>query len=295
MPRTRELKPAFFQDEDLATLSRDHRLLFEALWTLADREGRLEDRPAFIKLYSFPFDADIQPADIDKMLTDLAEHAAKFIRRYRAAGKSYLVVNNLKKHQHIHPKEAASEIPGPESPERAMELPGNSEVAVEGSNFLPLPSLPSLSSSTHTSACDPCTTEHVALEQGTGKPTPYNVVSMFLGIRTEILGQAGRVERSIFAQPAQTELDKAGKWISTMTAEESSDIEPAIRLACKHVKDGANGWTHEALSKSGFLLGSIVQNWRDLREELHGCAPVVKPRKPDGEPKPTKTSSRLVF
>ena len=144
MPRTRELKPAFFQDEDLAQLSRDHRLLFEALWTLADREGRLCDRPAFIKLYSFPFDADVTPDDIDRMLTDLAAHAGGFIRRYGSGRERYIQVENLKKHQHIHPKEAPSVIP---SPEAVRELPGITGKAETSQGIMPLPSIPSLPSS----------------------------------------------------------------------------------------------------------------------------------------------------
>lgn len=147
MPRTRELKPAFFQDEDLATLSRDHRLLFSALWTLADREGRLEDRPAWIKLYSFPFDADVAPGDIDRMLSDLATHSGQFIVRYRANGKRYLLVQNFKKHQHIHPKEAPSDCPPiPEVPEPARELPVKSGKAETSQGILPLPSEPSIPS-----------------------------------------------------------------------------------------------------------------------------------------------------
>ena len=147
MPRTRELKPAFFQDEDLATLSRDHRLLFQALWTLADREGRLEDRPAWIKLYSFPFDADVQPADIDRMLTDLAAHSGRFIERYHVNGKRYMLVKNFKKHQHIHPKEAPSEHPPiPEVSEPARELPGITGNSKSDPVIPPMPSEPSCTS-----------------------------------------------------------------------------------------------------------------------------------------------------
>ena len=43
--RTRLLKPGFFMNEELARLPVRARLLFAGLWCLADREGRLEDRP----------------------------------------------------------------------------------------------------------------------------------------------------------------------------------------------------------------------------------------------------------
>ena len=44
MARARLLKPGFFTNEDLCELPAFGRLLFAGLWTIADREGRLEDR-----------------------------------------------------------------------------------------------------------------------------------------------------------------------------------------------------------------------------------------------------------
>jgi hypothetical protein len=49
MPRTRQIKPGFFKNDELAELPIEARLLFAGLWTIADREGRLEDRPKKIK------------------------------------------------------------------------------------------------------------------------------------------------------------------------------------------------------------------------------------------------------
>ncbi len=43
--RARGIKPAFFKNEELAELGTVAQLLFIGLWCLADREGRLEDRP----------------------------------------------------------------------------------------------------------------------------------------------------------------------------------------------------------------------------------------------------------
>lgn len=122
-----------------------------------------------------------------------------------------------------------------------------------------------------------------------GKPSPSNVVRMFLTIRGQVIGGAVGVSTP-FAQPQRNEIEKAEKWLAGMTAEESADIEPAIRLACKHVADGAQGWTHESITKTGFLFGAIVTNWRDLREELHGCAP--KAAKPKVKERSTSTPIR---
>lgn len=128
-----------------------------------------------------------------------------------------------------------------------------------------------------------------------GKPSPANVVRIFLTTRAQVIGGSVGVEKP-FSQPQQSEIDKAERWLSTMSPEDAKDIEPAIRLACEHVRDGVEGWTHGSITKTGFLFGAIVTNWRDLREELHGCAPkVAKPRtvnRPQEEPKTWKIVER---
>lgn len=124
-----------------------------------------------------------------------------------------------------------------------------------------------------------------------GKPSPSNVVRMFLNTRAQVIGGSTGVDKP-FSQPQQSEIDKAERWLSTMSPEDAKDIEPAIRLACEHVRDGSEGWTHGSITKTGFLFGAIVTNWRDLREELHGCAPNVAKPKGKDKPAPTVTPIR---
>ena len=107
--RARSLKPGFFQNEDLIELPFEYRLLFAGLWTMADREGRLEDRPRKIKLSVFPGDN----IDVDAGLQAL--HDKGFILRYQADNSRYIQVLAWKKHQHPHIKESASTIPAPGS------------------------------------------------------------------------------------------------------------------------------------------------------------------------------------
>jgi hypothetical protein len=54
--RIRTIKPEFFEDEKLAELPPHDRLMFIGLWLLADRNGVLEHRPAWIKAKIFPYD-----------------------------------------------------------------------------------------------------------------------------------------------------------------------------------------------------------------------------------------------
>lgn len=119
MARARNIKPGFFKNEDLVELPFATRLLFVGLWTLADREGRLEDRPKRIKMEIFPAD----DVDIEESLNELV--AAGFITRYTVGADRYIEVVAFTKHQHPHQKEPASTIPKPgASPVR--ELDGNS-------------------------------------------------------------------------------------------------------------------------------------------------------------------------
>lgn len=114
MARARNIKPSFFTNEDLVELPFEVRLLFIGLWTLADREGRLEDRPKRIKMAIFPADN----VDIDAGLNALQESG--FILRYEANGISILQVLNFKKHQNPHIKEASSELPPPNQHSASM-------------------------------------------------------------------------------------------------------------------------------------------------------------------------------
>jgi hypothetical protein len=104
--RSRNIKPGLFKNELLGTADPLLTLLFEALWCIADREGRLEDRPLRIKAEVFPY-RDV--TDIDGYLTQLQEMG--FIRRYRVNNAGLIEVLNFKKHESPHHTEKKSELP----------------------------------------------------------------------------------------------------------------------------------------------------------------------------------------
>lgn len=115
MARSRNIKPGFFRNEVLAEMDFGTRLLFIGLWTLADKAGRLEDRPKKIKIEVFPAD----DVDVPSMLHALAMHG--FITRYAVDSVRYIQINNFLKHQSPHHKEVESVIPGPESADPEQE------------------------------------------------------------------------------------------------------------------------------------------------------------------------------
>lgn len=114
MARARNIKPGFFTNEALAELPMATRLLFIGLWTLADREGRLEDRPKRIRMELFAAD----DVDVERALDDLVR--AGMVDRYEAEGVRVIQVVNFAKHQNPHPREAASTLPPNQGNSKAM-------------------------------------------------------------------------------------------------------------------------------------------------------------------------------
>lgn len=104
--RSRNLKPSIFTNELLAVADPLYTVVFEGLWCAADREGRLEDRPAKIHMAINPGRA-FEGTEISlKWLSDNG-----FILRYTVDGVAYIQVLMFWKHQNPHFKEAQSVIP----------------------------------------------------------------------------------------------------------------------------------------------------------------------------------------
>lgn len=107
MARARLLKPGFFTNEDLCEIPAFGRLLFAGLWTLADKAGRLDDRPKRIKAELFPYDTVNVPALMDKL------EERGFIKRYTVGDAKLIQIVAFDKHQHPHKNEPASVLPDP--------------------------------------------------------------------------------------------------------------------------------------------------------------------------------------
>lgn len=105
MARSRNIKPSIMDNEQLASLPALTRLLFIYMWMLADKEGRMEDRPGRIKKQAIGYD----DGDADAMLSELQR--AGFIERYEVDGRKLIQIVKFSKHQTPHVREAASELP----------------------------------------------------------------------------------------------------------------------------------------------------------------------------------------
>jgi hypothetical protein len=104
--RARSLKPSLFKNELLGAADPLLTVLFAGLWCEADREGRLEDRPARIRAEVFPYRGNL---DIDTHLQWL--HLNAFIRRYEAKGLKIIQILKFTEHQRPHKNEVESVLP----------------------------------------------------------------------------------------------------------------------------------------------------------------------------------------
>jgi hypothetical protein len=105
MARARNIKPSYFKNEELAECEPLARILYAGLWTICDRDGRLEDRPARIKAEVLPYDV----CNIDALLDQLDDH--NFILRYEIADQCCIQITTWSKHARPHKDEVSYGLP----------------------------------------------------------------------------------------------------------------------------------------------------------------------------------------
>jgi len=123
--RARNVKPGFFDNEELGRCDPLARILFAGLWCVADRDGKLEWRPERLKLRILPYDK----CNIEKLTGQLREKG--FIEGYHIDGKLYLRVINFDEHQSPHHTEKRSKIPNPEPTDIITDFPFNGELTAK--------------------------------------------------------------------------------------------------------------------------------------------------------------------
>ena len=107
MARSRNIKPSFFSNDDLAEIDPVGRLFFIGLWTIADCNGNLEWREKRVKAQLLPYDN----CDIKEIAINLDKSG--FIRFYSDGESIFVNIVNFTKHQNPHKNEKAkgSDIP----------------------------------------------------------------------------------------------------------------------------------------------------------------------------------------
>lgn len=105
MARIRTIKPEFFTSEDIVALSPLARLLYVAMWCEADKDGRLMWKPMTLKLRYLPGD----DCDVATLCAEIVERGLVVLY-----GDGFAHIPSFGVHQHVNPREAASQIPSPE-------------------------------------------------------------------------------------------------------------------------------------------------------------------------------------
>lgn len=107
MARARNIKPSFFNNDELAELDPLARLLFIGMWTIADFKGCFEYKPKRVKVQLLPYD----DCDIEQLAINLDKSG--FISIYSVHDQLYVKVLNFDKHQNPHKneKDKGSDIP----------------------------------------------------------------------------------------------------------------------------------------------------------------------------------------
>ena len=119
MARIRTIKPEFWADEKVGELEPLARLLFIGTWNLADDEGLLKLKPAYLKAQIFPYD-DVTTAEVENILGTLVE--LEFIFPYRdQKNQDYGWIVNFRKHQRIDkPQKPKHPVPSLQNPKVRM-------------------------------------------------------------------------------------------------------------------------------------------------------------------------------
>lgn len=116
MARIRSLKPEFWTDEKVVSLSSFARLLFIGMWNFVDDEGRAEFSPARLKMQILPADT----VDVAELLAEIRREC--LIEVYVVDGKQYFQVKGFAKHQKVD-KRGPSKFPPPPTPPEFPRIP----------------------------------------------------------------------------------------------------------------------------------------------------------------------------
>jgi HNH endonuclease len=119
MSRIRTVKPDFWEDEEVGTLSRDARLLFIGTWNLADDEGLLRWTPAYIKASLFMYDDELKEARVARLMGELASRGLVFPYHGGTAKQQLACIVNFHKHQRIN-RPQPGKLPPPSLQNRAV-------------------------------------------------------------------------------------------------------------------------------------------------------------------------------
>jgi hypothetical protein len=235
--RARNIKPGFFTNEVLGTLDPIISLLFAGLWCLADKDGRLEDRPLRIKAELFPYREGL---DVNGYLTVLERNA--FITRYTVDGSGYIQIENFAKHQSPHHTEKPRGYPAKDQQECASQSKpvltplsnGGKKVSERSDSLIPDSLIPDSSRA-------PAEPDNTATKPS--KVTLANLVDRY-GVDSQVAADWLAVRKG---KGAKTLTETAMAAIEREARKASVSVAEAIRIAAER---GWQGFSADWLTKA---------------------------------------------
>jgi hypothetical protein len=123
MARIRSIKPSFWDSEDVGKCSLRGRLLYIAMWNLADDYGIGDATPIRMLSFAFPND-DLAVSEIPTLCEEIAERFNVVF--YTHAGRRYYYIPSWDEHQRTE-KKAKQRVPYPKTPGTTPAAPETSE------------------------------------------------------------------------------------------------------------------------------------------------------------------------
>lgn len=253
MARIRTIKPEFFTSADIVALSPLARLLYIALWCEADKEGRMVWKPKTFKLRYLPGDG----CDVEALCEELVAHG--LVRLY---GEGLAWIPSFTRHQHVNPRESASDLPAPEDQKPSLPRKvGKStrEAVFERDGY----------ACVRCGATDGLTIDHILPQSCGGPHIPEN-------LRT--LCRTCNSARPVSGDGLKEDLAMDGHTIETLRVKFGIDAS----IPDAHAQVGKEGKGREGKGKeervearaSRFALDSLPSDWGDFcRQERQDLDP----------------------
>lgn len=114
MARIRTIKPEFWEDEKIGSLSHGARLLFLCCLNLSDDEGILRWNAFYLASNAFMYD-EIKAETIDKWMNELVDNELIYVYQAGSLRQRYGYIKNFSKHQKVD-RPQPSKFPSPDYP-----------------------------------------------------------------------------------------------------------------------------------------------------------------------------------
>ncbi|WP_345562698.1 HNH endonuclease signature motif containing protein [Nonomuraea rosea] len=108
----RTIKPEFWEDDVVGSLSREARLLFIATWNAADDEGLLRWTAAYLKAQAFIYDDDIGIGEVELLMQELVDADLVFPYQGGRIKQQLACIIKFHKHQRVN-RPQPSKLPAP--------------------------------------------------------------------------------------------------------------------------------------------------------------------------------------